>query len=147
MPGSRPREEVDVERMLVPALREEWVAVNGQPTYVLKIGDIQADLPLVVILPGTRTQTRTPPSNTYLQTRLHTHHAGRFTTDGHPTRYTHTHIHVHARTRVQADLLLIVIVPGAHTHRWYTHVDAYLHMSTHKHTHTHAPTQIHVVRQ
>ena len=59
MLGSRPREEVDVERMLVPALREEWIAVNGQPTYVLKIGDIQADLPLVVILPGTRIHAHT----------------------------------------------------------------------------------------
>ena len=56
MGSGSPREE-DVERMLVPALREEWVAVNGQPTYVLKIGEIQADLPLVVILPGTRIHT------------------------------------------------------------------------------------------
>ena len=69
MPGS-PREE-DVESMLVPALREEWVAVNGQPTYVLKIGDIQADLPLVVILPGTYTHTHAHARTTYTHTHKH----------------------------------------------------------------------------
>ena len=42
----------DVEKMIMPALQEEWVVVNGLPTYVLKLGEIRADLPLVLILPG-----------------------------------------------------------------------------------------------
>ena len=51
--------ETDVEKRMVPALQEEWVVVNGLPTYVIKLGAVQPDLPLVLILPGTHTHTHT----------------------------------------------------------------------------------------
>lgn len=42
----------DVEKTLLPSVQEEWLVVNGLPTYVIKLGEIQPDLPLVLILPG-----------------------------------------------------------------------------------------------
>ena len=47
---------VDIDKMRLP-FQEEWLVVNETPTLVLKLGQIQPDLPLMLILPGRFLQT------------------------------------------------------------------------------------------
>ena len=44
--------DADIEKKMSPGVVEEWLVVNGLPTYVIKLGALRSDLPLVLILPG-----------------------------------------------------------------------------------------------